>query len=54
MAVVNPLPKEKAPPELQETYEGMTNSAGCEILRCAQDDNGDGDAAPYLGSNEEG
>lgn len=28
MAVVNPLPKEKAPPELQETYEGMTKRFG--------------------------
>ena len=28
MAVVNPLPKEKAPPELHDTYEGMTKRFG--------------------------
>jgi len=28
MAVVNPLPKEKAAPELHETYEGMTKRFG--------------------------
>jgi len=28
MAVVNPLPKEKAAPELHETYEGMQKKLG--------------------------
>jgi hypothetical protein len=28
MAVVNPLPKEKAAPEVHETYEGMTKLFG--------------------------
>src|SRR6266849_1610686 len=28
MAVVNPLPKEKAAPEVHETYEGMTKRFG--------------------------
>ncbi len=28
MAVVNPLPKEKAAPELHETYEGMQKKFG--------------------------
>lgn len=28
MAVVNPLPKEKAAPEVHETYEGMTQRFG--------------------------
>jgi hypothetical protein len=28
MAVVNPLPKERAAPEVHETYEGMTKQFG--------------------------